>query len=150
MPLISVTRLRLRSARFLPAFAWHTFTSSRQVRRAPGFLGGWLAGEGGLNGSWTITAWRDEAAMRAYRNTAAHMRAMPKLLHWCDEASVLHWEQETAALPDMPEAWRRMVAEGRVSKVLHPSPAHAARRIEPRGALRAALRLRPTASTPSA
>ena len=148
MALISVTRLRLRSPRFLPAFAWHTFASARQVRRAPGFLGGWLAGEAGLGGSWTITAWRDEAAMRAFRSAGAHMKAMPKLLHWCDEASVLHWEQETAMLPEMPEARRRMVAEGRISKVLHPSPTHAAKRIEPRGTLRAALRLRPSPATP--
>ena len=40
--LASVTRLRVRSAHFLPAFVWKTFTSRRQVERAPGFLGGRL------------------------------------------------------------------------------------------------------------
>ena len=143
MALISVTRLHLRSARYLVPFAWHTFRSARQARRAPGFLGGWLAGDA-ARGSWTITAWRDEAAMRAYRNTVAHFRAMPKLLDWCDEASVVHWQQGAPTLPDMAEASRRMVAEGRVSKVNHPSPAHAAKRIAAQ-APRVAFRLAPAA-----
>lgn len=64
MALISVTRLRLRSVRYLPPFAWHALASTRQIRRAPGFLGGQVVGERGW-GFWTITAWADEAAMRA-------------------------------------------------------------------------------------
>jgi hypothetical protein len=143
MPFISVTRLRLRSLRFFPRFAWHTLASTRQLRRASGFLGGQFAGEG-LRGFWTVTAWRDEAAMRAYRNTDAHMRAMPKLLGWCDEASVAHWSQATAALPEPATAVERMRTEGRLSKVRHPSPAHAARHLAPSSELpRPGPRLRP-------
>ena len=81
--------------------------------------------------------------MRAYRNTDAHRRAMPKLLHWCDEASVVHWQQDGPGLPDMPEALRRMVVEGRLSKVNHPSPAHAAKQIAARQPPRPGTRLRP-------
>lgn len=128
MPFISVTRLGLRSLRFLPEFAYRTWASTRQVQRAPGFLGGQTAAEG-IAGFWTVTAWRDEASMREYRNTDAHMRAMPKLLGWCDEASVAHWEQNALELPGMSEALGRMVEEGRLSKVRHPSPAHAAKQI---------------------
>ena len=40
--LASVTRLRVRSLRYLPAFLWQTFLSQRQVVRAPGFSGGKL------------------------------------------------------------------------------------------------------------
>ena len=141
MALISVTRLHLRSVRYVPPFIWHTLASSRQVQRAPGFLGGVLAGDTAW-GSWTITAWTDEAAMRAYRNTGAHRRAMPKLLHWCDEASIVHWQQDGPGLPEPGEALRRMVAEGRLSKVNRPSPAHAARRIAAR-LPRPGTRLRP-------
>lgn len=130
MTFISVTRLRLRSLRFFPSFAWHTAASTRQLRRAPGFVGGQFASEG-LRGFWTVTAWSDESAMRAYRNTDAHMRAMPKLLGWCDEASVAHWQQAAPGLPEPAVALERMRAEGRLSKVRHPSPAHAARQIAP-------------------
>jgi hypothetical protein len=65
--------------------------------------------------------------MRAYRNSGAHRQIMPKLLKWCDEATVVHWHQETGALPDWPEAHRRILSEGKVSKVNHPSPDHAVR-----------------------
>ena len=143
MALISVTRLRLRSVRYLLPFYWHSLKSARQARRAPGFLGGQLAGERGM-AYWTITAWHDEAAMRAYRTAPPHLRAMPKLLDWCDEASVVHWQQDGPALPDAAEAARRMVADGRISKVRHPSPAHAARRIVVGRPPRAGLRLRPS------
>ncbi len=50
---------------------------------------------------------------------------MPHLMHWCDEASVAHWEQLDATLPDWLEADHRMRATGRISKVRHPSPDHA-------------------------
>ena len=120
MPFVSVTRLHLRSWRFMPPFLFHTWTSARQLRRADGFLGGTLARDP-QGGSWTNTLWRDEAAMRAYRNSGAHLRAMPRLLNWCDEASFAHWSQEGDALPDIRTAHERMRREGQTSKVRHPS-----------------------------
>ncbi len=73
MAVISVTRLQLRSLRYVPLFMWHVYASTRQVRHARGFLGGQLANEG-TKGFWTITAWRDEAAMRAHFRSAAYGR----------------------------------------------------------------------------
>jgi hypothetical protein len=128
MPLISVTRLRLRSFFYLPKFIWYTLKSQRQAERSQGFLGGRLMRSKG-NAFWTVTAWKDEAAMRAYRGTGAHMKAMPKLLDWCDEASVAHWEQAADELPTWAEAHRRMVAEGRMSKVKRPSEAQLEKKI---------------------
>ena len=55
-----------------------------------------------------------------------HRSAMVKLAEWCDEASVVHWRQESAELPAWSEAHRRMVAEGRASRVRYPSAAHQA------------------------
>lgn len=69
--------------------------------------------------------------MRAYRITGAHLRAMPKLLNWCDEASVAHWEDEGEELPNSPTVQERMRAIGRTSKVRHPSVAHAAEKTAP-------------------
>lgn len=120
MPLISITRLHLRSVRFFPSFGLYTVGSVRQVRRAPGFVGGWLASEG-LRGFWTATAWRDIESMRAFRNGAPHLTAMRKLLHWCDEASYVHFEQASSALPEVAAAYQRLAESGTVSKVLHPS-----------------------------
>lgn len=72
-----------------------------------------------------MTAWDSEASMRAYMMSGAHKAAMPKLMHWCDQASVAHWLQETDVLLSWMEADRRMREQGRVSKVLHPASGHA-------------------------
>jgi hypothetical protein len=120
VPLASVTRLHLRSWRFLPAFAFYTLALSRQVKKAEGFLGGYLAGDD-QQGSWTVTVWRNESVMRAFRASGAHLKAMPRLLTWCDEASVTHWTAADDAVPTTAVAFERLRSDGRVSKVNFPS-----------------------------
>ncbi|TPW26210.1 DUF3291 domain-containing protein [Pararhizobium mangrovi] len=127
MAFVSVTRLRIRALRFLPRFVIHTLGSRRQCARSPGFLSGAVFA-GGRRSFWTVTAWKDRESMRAYMTDGAHRIAMPHLLEWCDEASVVHWEQSDDALPEAHEAEGRMRLEGRPSKVRHPSPDHAALR----------------------
>jgi hypothetical protein len=128
MPFVSVTRLRLRSYRYLPQFLWFAISSGIQVKRSPGNLNAAF-----LRGSrltfWTLTIWKDEASMRAFMMSGAHRKAMPKLLDWCDEAALGHWTQNAAALPGWKEAHRRIVTEGRLSKVRYPSPDQRANRI---------------------
>jgi hypothetical protein len=125
MTFLSVTRLRVRSFAYLPQFVWRTLQIVRQTERASGFLGGKILREA-RNTFWTVTAWEDETVMSAFRIAGAHRGAMPKLLEWCDEASVAHWKQETSELPDWLEVHRRVVKEGRPSKVNHPSAAQLA------------------------
>lgn len=43
------------------------------------------------NTFWTITAWENAETMNTFRTSGAHLAVMPKLLNWCDEASVVHW-----------------------------------------------------------
>jgi heme-degrading monooxygenase HmoA len=124
MIFISVTRLRIRFVRFLPLFAVWAIRSLRQVERAPGFQSGSLLPDSQWT-FWTMTAWDSQENMRAFMTSGAHKDAMPRLLHWCDEASVAHWTKEDDGLPSWPEADARMRASGRISKVLHPSPQHA-------------------------
>ena len=128
MAFVSVTRLRVRTAWFLPGFFWYALGSMRQAERSEGFLGGRVLSNA-QKVFWTVTVWKDERAMNAYRTKGAHLKAMPKLLHWCDEAAVAHWSQESAEIPAWDEAHRRMVEEGRASKVQYPSAAHKAKEI---------------------
>ena len=125
MPFVSVTRLRLRSFRFLPQFVYYTLRSTVQLQRAPGFLQGWLGNEFPFC-FWTATTWTSQDAMRRFRNGSPHLEAMKKLLHWCDEASFAHWEQPEPDVAGPDTAFRRIATEGKISKVLHPSPRHAA------------------------
>ncbi|MBX9787874.1 MAG: DUF3291 domain-containing protein [Pirellulales bacterium] len=126
MYFVSVTRLRIRKLRYLAAFFYFTLRSRGQARRAAGNLGTAVYGDARLT-FWTITVWRSEQAMRDFRNLGAHLRAMPKLRAWCDEATYAHWEQEAADPPSLAHAFERLVAEGIVSRVDHPSLDHASR-----------------------
>ena len=125
MVLVSVTRLRVRSSWYLASFFWRNMRIMRQVQRTSGFLGGRLLVEA-QKVFWTLTAWEDGSAMNVFRTQGAHGEVMPKLLHWCDEAALVHWSQMTDVLPSWGEAHHRMMKEGRPSKVRHPSPAQVA------------------------
>ena len=125
MPFVSVTRLHLASLWSFPGFLVYTLASSRQARRAPGFITGWLSNDSEW-GFWTSTVWQSADAMLAFRNSGVHRKAMPKLLRWCDEASFTHWEQEEDTPPAPDVAYDRLAREGKLSKVVAPSPCHQA------------------------
>ena len=125
MPFVSVTRLRIRSARFLLFFAVQTLQSLQQIKRAEGFRDGSILADRSWT-FWTMTVWDSEEAMRRYMLAGAHRKAMPHLLDWCDEASVVHWTQADDEVPAWTVADKRMRESGRISKVRHPSADHAA------------------------
>jgi heme-degrading monooxygenase HmoA len=121
MPVISITRLRVRSWFYLPAFVFASLRIAKQVKSAPGNLGIKLLNHRG-NVFWTCTSWDSEAAMRAFMLARPHGPTMRKLLEWCDEAAVVHWTQDRLN-SRRAEAHRRM-RRGAKSKVNHPTEAH--------------------------
>lgn len=127
MPLVSITRLRVRSWRFLPMFFFYALRSTRQASRSVGNLATRLLRDR-LHTFWTATLWTSEVEMKQFMLAGAHGHAMRKLLHWCDEAALVHWTQENAALPSWLEDHARLQTEGRPSKVNHPSATHIAHR----------------------
>lgn len=132
MPLVSVTRLRVRSWRFMPPFFFYALRSALQARRAEGNLAVKLLNDRNRT-FWTATLWVSEADIKKFMISGVHGRAMRKLLHWCDEAALVHWSQEASTLPSWTDAHSRLQSEGRPSKVNHPSPVHIAHRFpEPR------------------
>lgn len=128
MPHNSITRLRLRSIFTLGAFARETRVIAQQAAASPGFIEGAVLAEGRLV-FWTRTVWQSAEAMRGFRDDGAHRESMPKLMTWCDEASVAHWEGEPAR--DWDAIHARMVEAGRSSLVKRPSKAHACRFFAP-------------------
>lgn len=125
MPFVSITRLRVRSWRYLPAFLIQTLRIARQAAGADGNLAVRLLRDR-RNTFWTGTTWSSEASMKAFIRAKPHGPTMRKLLEWCDEAALVHWTQPAADFPAWNEAHARLEHEGRPSKVRHPSAAHVA------------------------
>lgn len=140
MPLIAITRLRVRAWWYLPGFFVQTLRAAAQARRAEGSVAVAVLREAHRT-FWTCTVWIDEQAMRVFLLADPHRQAMRKLGKWCDEASVAHWHQAAPEPPTWEEAHQRMQRDGRASKVDHPSEAQRAYRIpvpqvRPKGVLR--------------
>ena len=123
MPVVSVTRLRVRSWIYLPAFLLRSLLVARQAKGAPGNLAVKFLNDRRKT-FWTTTSWESEADMRAFMLAKPHGPAMRKLLEWCDEAALVHWTQPGPELPAWTEAHARLQRQGRTSKVNHPSEEH--------------------------
>jgi len=122
MPFVSVTRLHVRSWRYLPAFLIRSLLAARQAGRAHGNLQVSVLREAD-RAFWTCTVWTDEAAMRSFMRAGVHRRVIPRLAKWCDEAAIAHWLQDTTEPPSWLEAHWRLQEKGRRSRVERPSPA---------------------------
>jgi hypothetical protein len=129
MPLVSVTRLRLRRLRDFPQFGLFTIRSFFQAKGATGNARVVMLRDRRLT-FWTITVWRTPEAMKAFRNSGAHLKAMARLAEWCDEATFVHWSQDSDAAPGPKLAFERLVNDGVVSRVKRPSENHAAKNFE--------------------
>jgi hypothetical protein len=122
MPFVSITRLRVQSWRYLPAFIIQSLRSARQAKAASGSLSVCVLRDADL-AFWTRTVWSEEAAMRSFMLAGAHRHVMSRLLEWCDEAAVVHWNQDALEPPSWPQSHRHLQRDGRTSKVNHPSEA---------------------------
>jgi hypothetical protein len=125
---ISVTRLRLRSRKFLLPLLWHIFHVRKQVGSAKDCRQFKLRVErqGKKLIFWTLSLWTDKGTMQAFRNGGPHGKVMPHLRHWCDEASYTNWESNDEALPEWLLASEHLKLHGKPSFVNFPSEAHQA------------------------
>ena len=118
----SLTRLRLRGIRFLPAFLWISWRCMAQGRSDGQMVYGAVLCE--LPWTFiTVSVWTEKRAMLRYVGTGAHLDAMQRLREWCSEAGVTHFELDDMILPPVSEMMDRL-RRGKVSHVLHPSPYH--------------------------
>jgi hypothetical protein len=126
MPVIVVTRLRLQDPSDLNDFLTAAVALLEQAKNSSGVLGTDALAEAN-NTWWTCSAWDTRDSMQGFVNTDPHRSTMSRLDEWCDEASFVDWEQESAELPGWPESHRRIVADGTSAALSRPSDAHETR-----------------------
>ncbi len=123
MPVIVVTRLRLRDPAFFDEFFASAVAVVEQANKSEGNLGADVLAEAN-NTYWTRTAWRERGVMNAFVGSEPHLSTMGRLADWCDEATFVDWEQAGADLPDWQDGYRRLVADGQGSGLTHSTDAH--------------------------
>ncbi len=123
MYFVSVTRLRVRSIRFMLQFFRANEASIKAIRKSDGYLGGKELVDKSFT-FWTVTVWDSDKAMKFFRNNDPHKTAMRNLPEWCNEGSYIHWLQESSEIPGWDILYSRMIAEGKLTKVKHPSLRH--------------------------
>ncbi|MDX8361462.1 antibiotic biosynthesis monooxygenase [Cytobacillus sp. IB215316] len=89
----------------LPIFFFHTYKSTRQVKKANGLLHSSLHQEG-WDTFWTLTVWENEGAMKNYRNAGSHLKAMKISRKIADELEKVNWENDS--IPAWEECIERL------------------------------------------
>ena len=106
--IISTTELRVKDLLQLPLFFRLSIASVEQARRAPGNLQ--VSVRGTLLSGMTLTDWKDEASMMAYRNRGAHAEAMRNLKKvtrryrtiWYEADGIPNWKEARQKLLQKP------------------------------------------------
>jgi hypothetical protein len=131
MPILSMTRLRLKSIKLVPQFMWASETAVPQLRTASGFLCGKFLAELNL-AMWTASLWFSGENMRAFYLSGAHRSLMPKLKDFACEAMVGHIIYDSSELPSWQFIYEELCKEGRYSDALsEPSDNHRNRNVAP-------------------
>jgi hypothetical protein len=110
MPFVSITRLRVRSWRYLPAIFIQAFRSARQAKLAPGSLAVSILRDANL-AFWTRTVWSEERAMRSFMLSSARIGT-----------SCRAW-RNGAMRPPSPTGSKMLSSRHHGPKVNHPSDA---------------------------
>ncbi len=126
MPVVAVTRLRLRDRAFFDEFFTAAVVVLEQAKRSAGALGAHVLADEN-NVWWTCTIWEERDFMFAFVKREPHRGTMARLDDWCDEATFVDWEQSSADLPDWQSSYRRLLADGQGPRLTHASDAHNAR-----------------------
>jgi heme-degrading monooxygenase HmoA len=130
MSFVVVTRLRLRDPKYLDEFVGSAFSVVDQANSSAGILAAEVLAEANQT-YWTRTVWTDRDSMNTFVGAQPHLATMGHLSEWCDEATFVDWEQSGPALPDWQAAYARLIADGQVASLTHPSEDHETRAFPP-------------------
>jgi heme-degrading monooxygenase HmoA len=123
MPVIVVTRLRLRDPAFFDEFFASAVAAMEQAQHSEGNLGAEVLADA-HNTYWTRTVWQERDLMNAFVGSEPHLSTMDRIDDWCDEATFVGWEQASADLPDWQDSYGRLIANGQAASLTHASDAH--------------------------
>jgi hypothetical protein len=126
MPIMVVTRLRLRDPEFMDDFFTHAVAVIEQATASEGNLGADALAEA-HDVWWSVTAWHDRNQMQDFVDTEPHRSTAALLDHLCDEATFVDWEQPSPELPDWQTSWRHLVADGYSAELTNQSEANKSR-----------------------
>ena len=127
---IVITRLRLSDPRHRRKFLKAAAAAIEQANSTPGNLGTGVLPDA-HDVYWTQTVWNDQGSLSDFKTGEPHLGMMGSLDEWCDEASFVEWEQSTPQMPEWPEAYDRLVRDGRSPTLSRPSPDQEARSFPP-------------------
>lgn len=130
MPVIVVTRLRLKSPAVLDEFFTDAVAAIEQAQQAAGNLGVDALADAG-NVWWSVSAWQERGQMRAFVRGQPHLSITARLDRFCDEATFVDWEQDGPELPDWQTSWRHLVADGYAAELTNPSASNQTRAFPP-------------------
>ena len=130
MPVIVVTRLRLKDPALLDEFFTAAVAAIEQAQKSAGNLGADALADAD-NAWWSLSAWQDRPPMLAFVNSEPHQSISKRLDHFCDEATFVDWEQASPDLPDWQTSWRHITTGGQVATLTQPSAANAIRAFPP-------------------
>ena len=130
MPVIVVTRLRLRDPALLDDFFTDAVAAIEQAQKSDGNLGADALADAN-NAWWSVSAWQDRNLMQAFVDAEPHLGIEKHLDRFCDEATFADWEQASPDLPDWQTSWRHLTADGKAAELTHPSAANQTRDFPP-------------------
>ena len=110
---VMASRLEVRSLRHVPGFLAASLRLWRQARGAPGAIGVALRAEPLRRTFWTVSAWEDDGAIRAYAAAEPHRSAMRRKRAVMRGSDFVFWDAAAADLPVSWEEVERRIAEHR-------------------------------------
>jgi hypothetical protein len=123
MPVIVVTRLRLKTPAVFEDFFAAAVAVVEQAQGSAGNLGADVLAEA-HNTFWTRTAWQDRGSMNTFVGSPPHLQTMSRIDGWCDEATFVDWDQPSDELPGWPDGYRRLVESGQSANLTSGTAAH--------------------------
>jgi quinol monooxygenase YgiN len=119
MPVIVVTRLRLKAPELLDEFFTDAVAAIEQAMKSEGNLGADALADAN-NAWWSVSAWQERRLMQAYVGSQPHQGISTRLDHYRDEATFVDWEQASPDLPDWQTSWRHLTADGQPAELHAP------------------------------